>query len=436
MTEVGAAPRPVAPSAPERRKALVAGGIGNFIEWYDYGVYGSLSPILAKLFFPDANVVVSTLAAFAVFGVGFLVRPLGGLFFGQLGDRRGRRTALALALTLVSLSTFGMGLLPTYATAGVLAPLLLTVLRVVQGFSAGGEWTGSAALIVENAPEGRRGWMASWQQFTVITGQLAGIVVVSVITNVWGEAALSGGGWRWPFLIALVFGVLGFYIRYRMEDTPHFQELQRLDKVSATPTREALRTEKRAMLRAFWFVTLPNIGFYTFMTYMPTFLEQEGGLSLTHAYTANLVGMIIYAVLTPVIGRLSDRIGRRPSLIAHAVGLMVLAFPIYLLLSGGSYVLALVMQLPVMLLMALYSGAGTAGVTELFPSRLRYSALALPYNLSSAIFGGTAPFVTTWLIATFHTPLAPAFYVIIIAIPTLFVYVRMPETAHRPLRDV
>lgn len=434
MTEVDAVPRPAPPSAPQRRKALVAGGIGNFIEWYDYGVYGSLSPILAKLFFPDANVVVSTLAAFAVFGVGFLVRPLGGLFFGQLGDRRGRRTALALALTLVSLSTFGMGLLPTYATAGVLAPLLLTVLRVVQGFSAGGEWTGSAALIVENAPEGRRGWMASWQQFTVITGQLAGIVVVSVITNVWGEAALSGGGWRWPFLIALVFGVLGFYIRYRMEDTPHFQELQRRDLVAATPTREALRTEKRAMLRAFWFVTLPNIGFYTFMTYMPTFLEQEGGLSLTHAYTANLVGMIIYAVLTPVIGRLSDKIGRRPSLIAHAVGLMVLAFPIYWLLSGGSYVLALVMQLPVMLLMALYSGAGTAGVTELFPSRLRYSALALPYNLSSAIFGGTAPFVTTFLIATFHTPLAPAFYVIIIAIPTLLVYVRMPETAHRPLR--
>ncbi|MGP4018994.1 MFS transporter [Saccharopolyspora sp. 5N708] len=417
------------------RKAVIAGGIGNFIEWYDYGVYAALSPVLSKLFFPAADPVTSTLASFAVFGVGFVIRPLGGLFFGQLGDRRGRRTALGLALIMVSLSTFAMGVLPTYSQIGLFAPLLMVVLRLVQGFSAGGEWTGSATLMVENAANGRRGWVASWQQFSVIVGQLAGILIVTVITNAWSEQVLRDWAWRLPFLIALVLGAVGFYIRFRMEDTPHFRELQKQDIVAVAPTRESLRTQRRAMATAFLFVALPNVGFYTFLTYMPTFLNQEGGLALSDAYAINLVGMAIYAVLTPVVGKLSDRFGRRPMLIAHAIGFLVLAYPIYLLLAQGSFALALGMQLPALLLMSLYAGPGTAAITEMFPTRLRYSSLALPYNLSSALFGGTAPFVSTWLIATFHSPLAPAFYTMLVAVPTLVVYLRLRETAHEPLRE-
>lgn len=418
------------------RKAVFAGGIGNFIEWYDYGVYAALSPVISHLFFPSSNVVASTLATFAVFGVGFVVRPLGGLFFGQLGDRKGRRIALGLALIMVSFSTFGMGLLPTYQSIGVAAPIALTALRLLQGFSAGGEWTGSAALMVENAREGRRGWIASWQQFSVIVGQLVGILIVSVITNVWSEEYLRAVGWRWPFLVALVLGAVGFYIRFRMEDTPHFRKLQREDLVAATPNREALRTQRRAMLTAFFFVAFPNVGFYTFMAYMPTYLTQNAGLSLADAYTVNLVGMTVYAVLTPVFGLLSDRVGRRPVLLVHVIGFLVLSIPIYLLLSHGSFAVALIMQVPALGLMSLYGGAGTAAVTEMFPSRLRYSGLALPYNLSSAGFGGTAPFVSAGLIALLGTPLAPAFWAMAVAVPTLVVYLRLRETAHKPLRDV
>lgn len=424
-------------TSPKRmRKAIFAGGIGNFIEWYDYGVYAALSPVISQLFFPSSSVVASTMATFAVFGVGFVVRPLGGLFFGQLGDRKGRRVALGLALIMVSLATFGMGLLPTYASIGAAAPIALTVLRLVQGFSAGGEWTGSATLMVENAREGRRGWIASWQQFSVIIGQLGGILVVTTITNFWSEQFLRDVGWRFPFLIALVLGLVGLYVRFRMEDTPHFQRLEKDDLVSATPTRDALRTQRRAMLTAFFFVAFPNVGFYTFMAYMPTYLNQAAGLSLSDAYTVNLVGMCIYAALTPVFGRLSDRVGRRPILLAHVLGMMVFSLPIYWLLSNGSFHVALIMQVPALGLMSLYSGAGTAAVTELFPSRLRYSGLALPYNLSSAAFGGTAPFVGTGLIALFGTPIAPAFWAMAVAVPTLVVYLRLKETAHEPLRDV
>ncbi|MEU6578873.1 MFS transporter [Streptomyces sp. NPDC046805] len=423
------------PSVPSSRRAVVAGGIGNFIEWYDYGVYAALSPVISSLFFPNESTVASTLATFAVFGVGFVVRPLGGLFFGQLGDRRGRRTALGLALILVSASTLGMGLLPTYAGAGLAAPLLLLLLRLIQGFSAGGEFTGSATLMIENAPTGRRGRVSSWQQFSVIAGTLAGVLVVTAITNFGSAGMLESGGWRIPFLVALPLGAIGFYIRFRMEDTPHFQALRDADEIAERPTAEAVRTQRGAMLTAFFFTALPNIGFYTFLTYTPTFLRNEAGLSLGDAYVVNVVGMITYALLTLVVGRVSDKVGRRPILITHAVAFFISAVPIYLLMSSGSFWVAVVAQFPAMMIMACYSGPGTAGLTELFPTRLRYSGMALPYNLSSALFGGTAPFIATALIAWLGTPLAPAFWAMAAAIPTVIVYLRMRETAFEPLQD-
>ncbi|MCR6485128.1 MFS transporter [Amycolatopsis sp. OK19-0408] len=436
MTRVGAAsPASDTLAAPSARRAVLAGGIGNFIEWFDYGVYAALSPVIASLFFPGGNSVAATLSTFAVFGVGFVVRPLGGLFFGQLGDRRGRRTALGLALILISLSTACMGLLPTFASAGVAAPLLLLLLRLIQGFSAGGEFTGSATMMVENAQTGRRGWISSWQQFSVITGTLAGVLIVTAITDLGSSDLLESWGWRIPFLVALPLGAVGFYIRFRMEDTPHFEALRSTGDVAEKPTREAVRTQRRAMVIAFFYTALPNIGFYTFLTYTPTFLRNEAGLSLGKAYLVNVVGTVLYALFTLVVGRLSDRFGRRPILITHAVAFFVSAIPIYLLLSSGSFLVALVVQLPAMLIMSCYSGPGTAGITELFPTRLRYSAMALPYNLSSAIFGGTAPFIATALIAWLGTPIAPAFWAMLAAIPTFVVYVRMRETAFSELQD-
>jgi len=430
-----APPAPSAAPGAISKRAVVAGGIGNFIEWFDYGVYAALSPVISSLFFPSESAVASTLSTFAVFGVGFVVRPLGGLFFGHLGDRGGRRKALGLALILVSLSTFGMGLLPTFAAAGIAAPLLLLLLRLVQGFSAGGEFTGAATLMVENAPTGRRGWVASWQQFSVITGTLAGVLIVTAITNLGSQELLESWAWRIPFLVALPLGVIGFYIRFRMEDTPHFEALKEAGEVAQRPTREAIRTQRSAMVTAFFYTALPNIGFYTFLTYTPTFLRNEAGLILGDAYLVNVIGTILYALFTLLVGRLSDRLGRRRILLTHAIAFFVSAIPIYLMLSSGSFWVALVVQVPAMLIMACYSGPGTAGLTELFPTRLRYSGMALPYNLSSALFGGTAPFIATALIAWLGTPVAPAFWAMAAAIPTAIVYFRMRETAFTPLQD-
>ncbi|WP_051165905.1 MFS transporter [Amycolatopsis orientalis] len=437
MTRVARAASPASEvcTAPSARRAVLAGGIGNFIEWFDYGVYAALSPVISSLFFPSHNGVASTLSTFAVFGVGFVVRPLGGLFFGQLGDRRGRRTALGLALIMVSLSTVCMGLLPTFASAGVAAPLLLLVLRLVQGFSAGGEFTGSATMMIENAPAHRRGWISSWQQFSVITGTLAGVLIVTAITNLGSSELLTSWGWRIPFLVALPLGAVGFYIRFRMEDTPHFEALRKTGDIAEKPTQEAVLTQRRAMVIAFFYTALPNIGFYTFLTYTPTFLRNEAGLSLGKAYLVNVIGTVLYALFTLLVGRLSDRFGRRPILITHAVAFFVSAIPIYLLMSRGSFLVALAVQVPAMLIMSCYSGPGTAGITEMFPTRLRYSAMALPYNLSSALFGGTAPFIATALIAWLGTPIAPAFWAMLAAIPTFIVYVRMRETAFSSLQD-
>lgn len=424
-----------APDPKAARKGVIAAGVGNFIEWYDYGVYAALSPVLAQLFFPSESLVASTLSTFAVFGVGFIVRPLGGVFFGMLGDRFGRRRALALALILVSMSTVGMGLLPTYLAVGIAAPALLLLLRVIQGFSAGGEFTGAATVMIENARPGKRGWISSWQQFSVQTGTLAGVLVVTLITNVGSEDLLESGAWRIPFLLALPLSVIGFYIRFRMEETVAFQELQETNQVATNPTGEALRTQRKAMVAAFFFTALPNVGFYTFATYTPTFLRNEAGLSLGDAYIVNMIGLATYAALTLVVGRLSDKFGRRPILMIHAGAFFVSAIPVYLMMASGSFVLALVVQIPAMLIMSCYSGPGTAALTELFPTRLRYSGMALPYNLSSAFFGGTAPLIATALIAWLGTPLAPAFWAMVVAIPTFIVYYRMKETAFEPLRD-
>jgi MHS family proline/betaine transporter-like MFS transporter len=415
------------------RKGVLAAGVGNFIEWYDYGVYAALSPVLAQLFFPSESLLASTMSTFAVFGVGFVVRPLGGMAFGALGDRFGRRSALALALILVSFSTVGMGLLPTYASVGILAPSLLLLLRIIQGFSAGGEFTGSASVMIENAQPGRRGWTSSFQQFSVTVGTLAGVLVVTLIANIGSEDLLTNGGWRIPFLIALPLSAIGFYIRFRMEETPAFREIQETDQVSTRPTREVLQTQRSAMVKAFFFTSLPNVGFYTFATYTPTFLRNEAGLSLGDAYLINILGLALYAALTLIMGRLSDKLGRKPLLVAHAVAFFVSAIPIYLLMASGSFLLALAAQLPAMLIMASFSGAGTAALTELFPTRLRYSGMALPYNLGSAIFGGTAPLMATVLIAWLGTPLAPAFWAMVVAVPAFIVYSRMRETAFKPL---
>lgn len=410
------------------RKAVIAGAVGNTMEWFDFGVYAYFATIIATLFFPSEDPVASLLASFAVFAVAFFMRPLGALIFGHFGDRIGRRNTLAAAIILMAVATFLIGILPTYEQIGVLAPILLVLARLLQGLSAGGEWGGSASFMVEFAPEGRRGFFGSWQQFSVVGGLLLGSATGALLTSTLSEAALNSWGWRVPFLIGLLLGLVGLYIRLQVDETPEFRAVIQNREVAAAPIRETLRGHNRAGLVAIGFTLVWTVAYYLLLTYMPTYVSQTLEISASLALISNTIGLVFLMALIPVMGALSDRIGRKPMLIGAAVGLAVLTYPMFLLISQGSFVLIVLAQIVFAVLIAMYSGPGPAALVEMFPTNVRYSALGVSYNLSVAVFGGTAPFIATFLINRTGSDLSPTFYMILAAVITLAVLIRIQET--------
>jgi MHS family proline/betaine transporter-like MFS transporter len=425
-------PPPAALAA--RRRAIVAGAIGNAVEWYDFAIYGMLAAVFAGLFFPSGNETAQLLAAFALFGVGFVMRPLGAVVFGHFGDRIGRRNALAWAVVLMSVATLGIGLLPTYPQVGMLAPILLCLARLLQGFSAGGEWGGGVSFLVEHAPPGRRGFYGSWQQVSVACGFLAGSAVSALVSAVLTPEDLTSWGWRIPFLVGGVLGAVGLYLRLRLEETPAFEDAREAGRATRSPLREVLATCRPQIAVGFLFPAAWNAGYYVILTYMPTFIARSLGYSVSEALLASMVCLGTFAVLLPFLGALSDRVGRRPLLLGATIGFVVLSYPLFLLMLNGGYTGVLLAQVALATVVAVFSGPGPAAMAEMFPTAVRYSGLSLGYNFSSVVFGGTAPFIATWLIATAGSPLAPAFYVMALALITLGVVLRMPETAHRCLR--
>ncbi|HZU90530.1 MAG TPA: MFS transporter [Stellaceae bacterium] len=428
------APTGAAAAAAHYRKAITAGVVGNVLEWYDFGVYGYLVSTLAQLFFPNGDPVVSLLSAFAVFGVGFVMRPVGSILFGIYGDRRGRRKALSAVVFVMAFATFAMGLLPTYAAAGVLAPVLLVVVRLFQGLSAGGEWGGSTAYIVEFAPAGRRGFFGSWQLVGVGGGFLLGSLTAALLTAALPAADRLAWGWRLPFLFGIVVGLVGAYLRWRLSDTPKYTEIAEQGAVAAAPLGEALTRYPRETLLGFG-VTLHNtVAYYIALVYMTSFMTSAGKLAHGTALWIGTLCLAVFVVLMPVMGRLSDRIGRRPLLIFSCVGYALLGYPFFLMASAGNTALALAAQLLMILFYAPYAGACPAYYAEIFPTRVRYTALSVGYNIAVAIFGGFAPFIATFLVHVTGSNRAPAAYVVAAALVTLAVLLRTRETAFTPLR--
>jgi MFS transporter, MHS family, proline/betaine transporter len=416
------------------REAVIAGVIGNTLEWYDFAVYGYFVSTISKLFFPSSDALASILATYAVFGVGFVMRPVGSILFGVYGDRHGRRKALSAVIFLMAISTFAIGLLPTYDQAGVLAPILLVVARLIQGLSAGGEWGGSTAYIVEYAPEGRRGFIGSWQQFSVGGGFLLGSLSGTVLSFALSPEALTSWGWRVPFLLGIVVGGVGAYLRWRLPDTPKFAEIEQHRALAQTPLAETLRQYPRETLTAFGLTLHNTVAYYISLIYMTGYLINIGKLPQPTAQLIGTICLAIFVALIPFMGMLSDRFGRRPQLIASCLGFALLGYPFFLLGSSGRADLAFLAQFLMVAFLSLYAGCGPAAYAELFPTRVRYTALSIGYNVAVAIFGGFAPFIATWLIRETGNPLAPAFYVIAAAAITLVIVMRMRETAFSPLK--
>jgi MHS family proline/betaine transporter-like MFS transporter len=418
---------------PEVRRAVRGAAIGNSVEWFDFAVYSALATYIAAKFFPSGDDTAALLNTFAIFAAAFFMRPLGGLFFGPLGDRIGRQRVLALVILLMSAATFAIGLVPSYDSIGVLAPVLLFVLRCLQGFSAGGEYGSGACYLAEFAPDKRRGFIVSFLVWSVVIGFLLGSITVTILETTLSEQAMDDYGWRIPFLLAGVLGGVGLYIRLRLGDTPEFERLKESGEVSTAPLREAVTTSWRPILQIIGLVIVHNVGFYVVFTFLPSYFTKTLGFTKTDAFVSITVASIVALVLILPLGELSDRIGRKPLLIAGAVGFAVLAYPLFWLLNAGSLVAAIAAHAGLAALEAVFVSTSLAAGAELFATRVRSSGYSIGYNVSVALFGGTAPYVATWLTDRTGNELAPAYYIIIAAVITLATVMTMRETSGRPL---
>jgi MHS family proline/betaine transporter-like MFS transporter len=418
------------------RRAVRGAAIGNTVEWFDFAIYGFLATYIAAKFFPSGDETAALLNTFAIFAAAFFMRPLGGFFFGPLADRIGRQRVLALVILLMSAATFAIGLVPSYHTIGVLAPLSLLFLRCLQGFSAGGEYGSGACFLAEYAPDKHRGLVVAFLVWSVVIGFVLGSITVTALEAVLSEAAMNSYGWRIPFLIAGVLGGVGLYIRLRLADTPEFEALRDEGEVAHSPLREAITTSWRPILQIAGLVIIHNVGFYVVFTFLPSYFTKTLGFSKIDAFVSITVASAVALVLILPLGALSDRIGRKPLLITGALGFAVFTYPLFLLLNTGSLPAAIAAHAGLAAIEAAFVSSSLAAGAELFATRVRSSGYSIGYNVSVAVFGGTAPYVATWLVARTGNELSPAFYVIAAALVTLATVLTMRETAARPLKHL
>ncbi len=416
------------------RKILLATGIGHFVEWFDFGVYGTLAAIIGLQFFQSSSPSVALLSSFAVFGAGFIMRPLGGLFFGSLGDRKGRQKVLATVILLTSGATFVMGLLPTYHQIGITATVLLVITRLVQGFAAGGESSGATTYLAEYAPTARRGYFTCWIDNFGFMAFVVGSGLVFLLTAALGESTMNDWGWRIPFLIAGPLGWVGLYLRRHLEDSPEFLEAMKSGQIETAPLRKAVTTAWRALLFCVGFVVIKAVGHWTLQTFMPSYLATELHFSKLNAYAITTIGLFSVAVLVPFMGYLSDKYGRKPLMLAGCAGFILLSYPAMMIMANGDVLSAVLAMVMLGAFIAAFDGACTAAMAELFPTNVRYGGLSIAYNFAVAFFGGITPWFSAWLITSTGDKFSPAFYVMGAALITFITVMRARETAGQPLK--
>ena len=414
------------------RKAITGSAVGNATEWYDYGVYAYVATEIADNFFPESGLV----GTFLVFAVSFVLRPLGGIFWGPLGDRIGRQRVLAMTILMMAAATFLVGVLPTYDQIGVWAVVLLVALRIVQGFSTGGEYGGAATFMAEYAPDKKRGFLGSFLEFGTIAGFTLAIAIVFATENIIGADAMTEWGWRVPFLIGGPIGLIGLYVRMKLEDTPVFRELEEHEQVEGSAknaVRDLFANFLPTILVLMGLVAALNIANYTLLAYMPTYLTETAGFSSSDADLLVIFGQLAMLVFLPIAGAMSDRIGRKPMWGGSFVGLIVLSIPMFLLISQGFWPAVLGFAVLGIVYVAQLATI-SATFPAMFPSQVRYGGMAIGYNISTALFGGTALYVNDFLIGAFDSNLMPAIYMMVASVVGLISLKFMVETAGCSLR--
>lgn len=408
--------------ATARRRTLAAGISGNVMEWYDFAVYGFFAPIVAGLFFPSDDVVLSLVAAYSAFAAGFLMRPLGALVFGHIADKLGRKRALLISVAMMAIPSLCIAFLPTYQQVGVWAGILLVLMRMAQGIAVGGEYTTSIVYLAESAPKGRRGYYASWALFGANAGILLGSLVGAGLSAVLPPDSLQSWGWRIPFFCGVFVAITSYYIRSGITVSQTIKPL-------SFPLGEAVRHHWRPLL----IVIFLNAGFavllYTGYIYLTGWLVSQVGETHAEAMTVSSVGMFALILMVPFFAILSDRIGRKPLMYVGFAALVVLAHPIAWAMSTFDPTYILGAQLIYSFFMAMFMAPLPATLTELFPANVRVTAVGVGYNISFGVFGGTAPMIATWLVGTTTNPTFFAWYVTLMALISLVTLFALKETA-------
>ncbi|WP_265446683.1 MFS transporter [Flexivirga meconopsidis] len=415
------------------RRAVGASMIGNATEWYDYGVYAYLVAELTTNFFPGRY---GQLATLLVYAVSFVLRPLGGIFWGPIGDRIGRNRVMALTIILMAVGTFLVGCIPSYDSIGIWAPIALIVLRVIQGFSTGGEYGGAATFMAEYAPDKRRGFWGSFLEFGTLLGFSGGIVITLILRATLDESAMNSWGWRIPFIIGLPLGLVGLYLRSRMEDTPVFRELedkQQTEQAATGALRDLLQQYWQPILKLFGLVIALNIADYTLLTYMPTYMSSSLGISSTQSDIVVLIGQLVMMALIWIAGATSDKVGRKPMWWFSLTAIFVLAVPCFWLMGQG--LVGAIAGFTILGLVFLPQlGTISATFPAMFPAHVRYAGMAIGYNVATAAFGGTVASVDDALVSWTGNRYMPAFYMMLAMVVGMIALVKVPETAGASLR--
>ncbi|MGA2991728.1 MAG: MFS transporter [Candidatus Korobacteraceae bacterium] len=405
------------PETPEKRsipkgliKAIVASSIGNVVEWMDWAVYGLAAPFIAAQFFPATDPTTSLLQAYGVFAIGFLIRPLGAMILGPYGDKHGRNKALVLSILLMGGATALLGLVPTYASIGIIAPILVMLLRITQGFSLGGEWGAAESYMYEIAPPNRRALVTSLRPSGTGLGFFIGSAMITLMTMAFSPEALRTWAWRIPFLLAAATALLGLYIRLKVPESPHFLKAKEAKQTSQRPLNDSVKYHKRGMAIVFGLAMISNSVYYVLYTFMPVHLKTSGGMSYGSAMKMTTLAMLFNVILIPCFGWVADKYSKKLLLSISTLGFTICAYPSFRLINTGNYWAILGSFLFFVLLYGIYAGAAQMILAEQFPTGTRNTSMSLAFTLHATLFGGTAPLTVTWLTKVLHDPLAPAYY--------------------------
>lgn len=422
-------PTETVPDNKRFRRVIIATSVGQFVEFYDFGVYGFTAVQLGNHFFPATNDAASLLYVFAVFGVSFAMRPLGGLVFGRIADRFGRRAVLTWTVTLMGAATALIGLLPTYASIGLIATILLILLRLFQGLSAGGEAPSGVAFLLEHAPKRVRAFWVNVAIAMSSVASAAGSIFVFILSTSMATSNYETWGWRIPYLVAFPLALVGLYIRLRTEESPAFQDLQTTSHLERHPIRVAFTTQPLNMLRVVFIIGFSGLAFYFLVTYLVSYLETTVELSNSLSLIFATGSLLVFAILLPIAGVFADRFGRKPLMISGGLVIIVLTVPGFALISTGSITFATIGLFLITISVAWYGGGSYTWFAEIFPPDIRATASGISYNVGYALLGGTGPYLATYLTDVSGTPLAPGIYLSIMALVAVLFVISAKESA-------